>query len=87
MIAEFLCFVFNLYFCCLKLESKITLAIGGIAVVLSSVFCSLGFFGYLGIQTTMLTIEVNLILFNIKNILRLFPNKGDSVSCACGGRR
>lgn len=40
------------------MESKITLAVGGIAVVLISVACSLGFFGYLGVQTTMLTIEV-----------------------------
>ncbi|XP_058815387.1 NPC intracellular cholesterol transporter 1 homolog 1b [Topomyia yanbarensis] len=39
-------------------ESKITLAIGGIVVVLVSVACSLGFFGYLRLATTMLTIEV-----------------------------
>lgn len=39
-------------------ESKITLAIGGIILVLASVLCSLGLFGYLGIETTMLTIEV-----------------------------
>lgn len=41
-----------------QLESKITLAVGGIAVVLASVACSFGFFGYLGVSTTMLTIEV-----------------------------
>uniref|UniRef100_A0A1B0D1E4 Uncharacterized protein n=1 Tax=Phlebotomus papatasi TaxID=29031 RepID=A0A1B0D1E4_PHLPP len=40
------------------LESKITLAVGGIAIVLISVACSLGIFGYAGISTTMLTIEV-----------------------------
>ncbi|XP_058443946.1 NPC intracellular cholesterol transporter 1 homolog 1b [Malaya genurostris] len=39
-------------------ESKITLAVGGITVVLVSVACSLGFFGYLQLATTMLTIEV-----------------------------
>ncbi|XP_062539405.1 NPC intracellular cholesterol transporter 1 homolog 1b [Armigeres subalbatus] len=39
-------------------ESKITLAVGGIVVVLLSVACSLGFFGYLRLATTMLTIEV-----------------------------
>ncbi|KXJ81281.1 hypothetical protein RP20_CCG020355 [Aedes albopictus] len=39
-------------------ESKIILAVGGIAVVLVSVACSLGFFGYLRLATTMLTIEV-----------------------------
>ncbi|XP_053678098.1 NPC intracellular cholesterol transporter 1 homolog 1b [Anopheles nili] len=38
--------------------SRIVLAIGGIAVVLASVACSLGFFGYLELATTMLTIEV-----------------------------
>lgn len=55
--------IFIIFYFQPKLESKITLAIGGIAIVLSSVFCSLGFFGYLGIQTTMLTIEVNIIIF------------------------
>lgn len=39
-------------------ESKVTLAIGGIFVVLASVACSLGFFGYLRVATTMLAIEV-----------------------------
>lgn len=39
-------------------ESKITLAFGGIIIVLVSVLCSLGVFGYLGLATTMLTIEV-----------------------------
>ncbi|XP_053681579.1 NPC intracellular cholesterol transporter 1 homolog 1b [Sabethes cyaneus] len=39
-------------------ESKITLAVGGIVIVLVSVACSLGFFGYLRLATTMLTIEV-----------------------------
>lgn len=40
------------------LESKITLAIGGIVIVLLSVVCSLGVFGYIGVATTMLTVEV-----------------------------
>nr|XP_040228141.2 NPC intracellular cholesterol transporter 1 homolog 1b [Anopheles coluzzii] len=38
--------------------SRIVLAVGGIVVVLASVACSLGFFGYLELATTMLTIEV-----------------------------
>lgn len=38
--------------------SKITLAVGGIVIVLISVLCSLGVFGYLGVATTMLTVEV-----------------------------
>lgn len=42
----------------LFLESKITLAIGGIVIVLASVLCSLGVFGYLQVATTMLTVEV-----------------------------
>lgn len=40
------------------IESKITLAAGGIVIVMASVFCSLGLFGYVGVSTTMLTIEV-----------------------------
>lgn len=40
------------------IESKITLAAGGIVIVLASVLCSLGLFGYAGVSTTMLTIEV-----------------------------
>ncbi|XP_031627932.1 NPC intracellular cholesterol transporter 1 homolog 1b [Contarinia nasturtii] len=40
------------------LYSKFTLAIGGIVIVLSSVACSLGIFGFLDLPTTMLTIEV-----------------------------
>lgn len=42
----------------LFLESKIILAVGGIIIVLASVLCSLGVFGYLGVATTLLTIEV-----------------------------
>lgn len=41
-----------------QLDSKVTLAVGGISIVLGSVACSLGFFGYLGFPTTLLTIEV-----------------------------
>lgn len=39
-------------------ESKIILAIAGIIVVLASVVCSLGFWSYLNVTTTMLAIEV-----------------------------
>lgn len=39
-------------------ESKIMLAVGGIIIVLASVGCSLGFWGYLNVVTTMLAIEV-----------------------------
>ncbi|XP_076646594.1 NPC intracellular cholesterol transporter 1 homolog 1b [Halictus rubicundus] len=40
------------------LTSKIMLSIGGIVVVMASVACSLGLFGYVGVSTTLLTIEV-----------------------------
>lgn len=39
-------------------ESKIILAAGGITIVMASVLCSIGLFGYTGVSTTMLTIEV-----------------------------
>lgn len=40
------------------MESKIILSTGGIIVVLAAVGGSLGIFGYIGVTTTMLTIEV-----------------------------
>lgn len=40
------------------LDSKITLGVGGIVIVLCSVVCSLGLLGYVGVTTTLLTIEV-----------------------------
>ncbi|XP_059489962.1 NPC intracellular cholesterol transporter 1 homolog 1b-like [Neocloeon triangulifer] len=42
----------------LVIDSKVTLAVGGILVVLISVACSLGIFGYAGIPTTLLVVEV-----------------------------
>lgn len=39
-------------------ESRIVLSIGGITIVIASVGCSLGIFGYVGVPTTLLTIEV-----------------------------
>lgn len=39
-------------------DSRIMLAVSGIVIVLASVLCSLGFWGYVGITTTMLAIEV-----------------------------
>lgn len=39
-------------------ESRIVLSVGGIIIVLASVGCSLGVFGYIGVPTTLLTIEV-----------------------------
>lgn len=42
----------------MQVDTKIVLAVGGILIVLCSVLCSLGFFGYIGLPTTLLTIEV-----------------------------
>ncbi|XP_077302382.1 NPC intracellular cholesterol transporter 1 homolog 1b-like [Arctopsyche grandis] len=42
----------------IMVDSKMTLGLIGIVTVLSSVFCSLGFFGYVGVPTTLLIIEV-----------------------------
>ncbi|XP_076237952.1 NPC intracellular cholesterol transporter 1 homolog 1b [Calliopsis andreniformis] len=39
-------------------NSKIILSVGGIIIVMASVACSLGVFGYVGVPTTLLTIEV-----------------------------
>ena len=39
-------------------HSKIMLSVGGIIIVMASVACSLGIFGYIGTPTSLLTIEV-----------------------------
>ncbi|KAI4483549.1 hypothetical protein M0804_007809 [Polistes exclamans] len=39
-------------------SSKIVVSIGGIIIVIASVISSLGIFGYIGVSTTLLTIEV-----------------------------
>ncbi|KAG6801155.1 NPC intracellular cholesterol transporter 1 1b [Apis mellifera caucasica] len=39
-------------------NSKIMLSVGGVVIVIASVACSLGIFGYVGVPTTLLTIEV-----------------------------
>lgn len=40
------------------IDSKITLAIGGIVIVLASVVSSAGFFGYIGVRATLIIMEV-----------------------------
>lgn len=42
----------------LLVDSKVTLGVGGIVIVLMAVVCALGIFGYAGVTTTLLTIEV-----------------------------
>lgn len=44
--------------CLLQVDSKISLGIAGIVIVLSSVACSLGIFSYAGIPITLIVIEV-----------------------------
>ncbi|XP_071542748.1 NPC intracellular cholesterol transporter 1-like [Panulirus ornatus] len=42
----------------LLIESKMTLALGGVSLVMLAVFSSLGFYGYVGVAATLLVIEV-----------------------------
>nr|XP_012232256.1 PREDICTED: Niemann-Pick C1 protein-like isoform X2 [Linepithema humile] len=59
------------------IESKIVLSIGGIIVVIASVACSLGVFGYVGVPTTLLTIEVIpflVLAVGVDNIFILVQN-------------
>ncbi|XP_038117109.1 NPC intracellular cholesterol transporter 1 homolog 1b [Culex quinquefasciatus] len=79
-------------------ESKIILAVGGIVIVLVSVACSLGFFGYLRLATTMLTIEVIpflVLAVGVDNIFMLVhafqrvdrvetPNTAEAIGLALG---
>lgn len=41
-----------------QVDSKISLGIAGILIVLSSVTCSLGIFSYIGMPLTLIVIEV-----------------------------
>ncbi|XP_029162853.1 NPC intracellular cholesterol transporter 1 isoform X4 [Nylanderia fulva] len=42
----------------LLLDSKITLGLGGVLIVLASVVCSVGLFGFIGLPATLIIIEV-----------------------------
>ncbi|XP_012286776.1 Niemann-Pick C1 protein isoform X2 [Orussus abietinus] len=42
----------------LLIDSKITLGLGGVLIVLASVVCSVGFFGFIGLPATLIIIEV-----------------------------
>lgn len=58
-------------------ESKIVLSVGGIIIVIASVGCSLGVFGYIGVATTLLTIEVIpflVLAVGVDNIFILVQN-------------
>ncbi|XP_072944821.1 NPC intracellular cholesterol transporter 1 isoform X2 [Epargyreus clarus] len=40
------------------IDSKITLGLGGVLIVLASVLCSVGIFGYAGVSATLIIVEV-----------------------------
>ncbi|XP_065352858.1 NPC intracellular cholesterol transporter 1 isoform X2 [Cloeon dipterum] len=42
----------------LLVDSKVTLGLGGVIIVLASVACSVGIFGYIGVSATLIIIEV-----------------------------
>lgn len=44
--------------CLFQHDSKITLGLGGVLIVLASVICSVGLFGFIGIPATLIIIEV-----------------------------
>jgi Niemann-Pick C1 protein len=39
----------------------VTLGLGGVLIVLASVACSVGFFGFVGVPATLIIIEVNVV--------------------------
>lgn len=45
-------------FPCSQVDSKITLGIGGVIIVLLSVVASIGFYGYIGVPATLIIVEV-----------------------------
>lgn len=56
---------FNAFFTCIlrmwsmfQHDSKITLGLGGVLIVLASVICSVGLFGFIGVPATLIIIEV-----------------------------
>ncbi|XP_039756217.1 NPC intracellular cholesterol transporter 1 isoform X2 [Pararge aegeria] len=42
----------------LLIDSKVTLGLGGVLIVLASVLCSMGIFGYIGVPATLIIMEV-----------------------------
>ncbi|XP_047992313.1 NPC intracellular cholesterol transporter 1 isoform X1 [Leguminivora glycinivorella] len=42
----------------LLIDSKVTLGLGGVLIVLASVVCSIGLFGYVGVAATLIIVEV-----------------------------
>jgi hypothetical protein len=46
----------------LQIDSKVTLGLGGVLIVLASVVCSVGLFGFVGVPATLIIIEVSIDL-------------------------
>lgn len=46
----------------LQIDSKVTLGLGGVFIVLASVACSVGLFGFVGVPATLIIIEVGVVL-------------------------
>jgi hypothetical protein len=56
----------------LQIDSKVTLGLGGVLIVLASVVCSVGLFGFVGVPATLIIIEVSVDLQkHMKYILNL----------------
>lgn len=49
----------------IMIDSKITLGVGGVVIVLASVVSSVGMFGFIGISATLIIVEVCIALFYI----------------------
>lgn len=47
--------------CLLQIDSKVTLGLGGVLIVLASVGCSVGLFGFVGVPATLIIIEVSVV--------------------------
>lgn len=45
--------------CLLQIDSKVTLGLGGVFIVLASVASSVGLFGFVGVPATLIIIEVS----------------------------
>jgi Niemann-Pick C1 protein len=46
----------------LQIDSKVTLGLGGVLIVLASVACSVGLFGFVGVPATLIIIEVSVVV-------------------------
>lgn len=71
-----------------QVDSKISLGISGILIVLSSVACSLGIFSYVGMPLTLIVIEVIpflVLAVGVDNIFILVQTY--QVNCIFSGAR